>query len=105
MEVGLNMSLNNHSNCSIQCDNDTDNDIYNSLSGSAVPIFLTVYTFILMFAVAGNCLVCWIVISNRRMHEVTNYLLVNLAVSDLIQALATVFQVTDFVVKDLNLGK
>jgi hypothetical protein len=57
-----------------------------------------------VFAVAGNALVCYIVASNRRMHEVTNYLLVNLSISDLIQALATVFQVTDFVVKDLNLG-
>jgi hypothetical protein len=58
-----------------------------------------------MFAVAGNALVCYIVASNRKMHEVTNYLLVNLSVSDLIQALATVFQITDFVVKDLNLGR
>ena len=104
MKDFVNMSWQNYSNCSAPpCDNSTDKDIYNSLSG--VAIFLTVYTLILTFAVAGNSIVCWIVISNRRMHEVTNYLLVNLAVSDLIQALATVFQVTDFVVKDLNLGK
>ena len=98
------MSLKNRSDCNTSsCNNNTDKEIYNSL-GSTVSIFLTVYTLILMFAVAGNSLVCYIVASNRRMHEVTNYLLVNLSVSDLIQALATVFQVTDFVVKDLNLG-
>ena len=100
----LNTSYTNQSNCTTSSCNDTNKEAYNSL-GSAVPIFLTVYTLILMFAVAGNGLVCYIVASNRRMHEVTNYLLVNLSVSDLIQALATVFQVTDFVVKDLNLGR
>ena len=104
MAIMLNMSLKNQSTCNSSSCNDTDRpEIYNSL-GSAVPIFLTVYTLILMFAVAGNALVCYIVASNRKMHEVTNYLLVNLSVSDLIQALATVFQITDFVVKDLNLG-
>ena len=104
MEDMQNMSLRNQSICNTSsCSNNTDKEIYNSL-GSAVPIFLTVYTIILMFAVAGNALVCCIVASNRRMHDVTNYLLVNLSVSDLIQALATVFQITDFVVKDLNLG-
>ena len=104
MEDVQNMSLRNQSICNTSsCSNNTDKEIYNSL-GSTVPVFLTVYTIILMFAVTGNALVCYIVASNRRMHDVTNYLLVNLSVSDLIQALATVFQVTDFVVKDLNLG-
>ena len=90
----------NHSNIS-SASNKTS-DIYNRLS--AVPAFLSVYTLILTFAVVGNCLVCWIVKANRRMHDITNYLLVNLAVSDLIQALSTIFQVVDFVVKDLHLG-
>jgi hypothetical protein len=104
MEAVQNLSSKNQSMCNTSsCSNNTDKEIYNSL-GSTVPIFLTVYTLILVFAVAGNALVCYIVASNRRMHEVTNYLLVNLSISDLIQALATVFQVTDFVVKDLNLG-
>lgn len=104
MEPLLNTSFTNQSNCTTSSCNNTNEDIYNSL-GSAVPIFLTVYALILMFAVTGNGLVCYIVASNRKMHEVTNYLLVNLSVSDLIQALATVFQVADFVVKDLNLGR
>ena len=99
------MSLSNHSYCNTTSCNNTGKDIYNALSGSSVPIFLAVYTLILMFAVVGNSMVCYIVAFNRRMHEVTYYLLVNLSVSDLIQALATIFQVTDFVVKDLNLGK
>ena len=39
------------------------------------------------------------------MHDSTNLLLVNLALSDLLMALATTFQVADFAVKDLNLGE
>ena len=39
------------------------------------------------------------------MHDSTNILLVNLALSDLLLALATTFQVADLAVKDLNLGK
>lgn len=83
--------------------NNSDAEIYNSL-GSGIPIYVTIYALILSFAVAGNLLVCYIVVANRKMHEITNYLLVNLSVSDLISALATVFQVADFVAKDLNLG-
>ena len=60
---------------------------------------------ILSFAVLGNGLVSWIVKANKTMHNVTNFLLVNLAVSDLLSAMSTIFQMVDLAVKDLKLGK
>ena len=94
-------------NCSTNCTNTTSNktepEIYNKLF--SVGIFFTIYVLFFLFAVIGNGLVCWIVLTNRRMHDSTNILLVNLALSDLLLALATTFQVADFAVKDLNLGK
>ena len=94
-------------NCTVNCSNrtlnNTEPEVYNKLF--AVGIFLTIYAVFLLFAVVGNGLVCWIVLTNRRMHDSTNILLVNLALSDLLLALATTFQVADFAVKDLNLGE
>ena len=90
-------------NCSNTTSNKTEPEVYNKLF--SVSIFLTIYALFFLFAVIGNGLVCWIVIANRRMRDSTNILLVNLALSDLLLALATTFQVADFAVKDLNLGK
>ena len=101
--MGLfNVSVYNSSNIST-ASNETSGEIYNKLS--FVPVYLTLYGIVLLFAVIGNCLVCYIVKVNQKMHSVFNYLLVNLAVSDLILALSTLFHVADFVIKDLNLGK
>lgn len=86
-------------NCSTATNKITE--IYNTLP--SVAAFLSIFTLFITFAVLGNLLVCWIVKVNRRMHDITNYLLVNLAVSDLLMALSTIFQVIDFAVKDLNL--
>ena len=78
------------------------NDIYNQLS--SIPSFL-IYIVVLTFAIVGNGLVCWTVKVNQRMHDITNYLLVNLAVSDLLLAVSSIFQVVDFVVKNLDIGR
>ena len=67
---------------------------------------MTIYAIIFIIAVGGNCLVIYIMTTNRKLHEVTiNYLLVNLAVADLIQTFSSVFHVVDFVVKDLDIGE
>ena len=99
-----NLSLTlNSSNNSLNA-SDTDKVIYNKLSGA--PLFLSIYAIIFLFAFCGNCLVIWIVVTNRKMHEVTiNYLLVNLALADLIQTLSSIFHVADFLVKDLDIGE
>lgn len=93
-EFLVNTSTTSHPNSSMN---------YNQLPGA--PIFLSIYALILMMAIIGNCLVCWIVKANQRMHNATNYLLVNLALSDLLLALSSIFQVADFVVKNLKLGE
>ena len=91
-------------NISRNASNDTDNNVYNKLS--SIPIFLSIYAIIFLFAFGGNCLVIWIISTNRKMHEVTiNYLLVNLAVADLVQTLSSIFHVVDFIVKDLDIGE
>ena len=90
-------------NCSNVSSNKTQEEVYNKVF--SVGIFIAIYALFMLFAVAGNGLVCWIVFTNRQMHDATNILLVNLALSDLLMALATTFQVADFVVKDLNLGE
>lgn len=83
--------------------NKTETEVYNK--PFSVVIIMTVYATFLVVTVTGNGLVCWIILTNRRMHDATNVLLVNLALSDLMMALASTFQFADFVVKDLNLGK
>lgn len=83
--------------------NQTEPEIYNKVF--SVAIFMTIYVLFLLFAVTGNGLVIWIVLTTRQMQDATNFLLVNLAVSDLLMALATTFQFADLTVKDLNLGK
>lgn len=85
--------------------NTTEQDkIHNRIT--LVPLFMTLYGIIFLVAFGGNLLVIYVVSTNRKMHEVTiNYLLVNLAIADLIQTLSSIFHVADFLVKDLNIGK
>lgn len=47
----------------------------------------TFFTIIFMIAVTGNTLVCLVIFQTPRMRTTRNYLLVNLAVSDLMVAL------------------
>ncbi|XP_046853215.1 uncharacterized protein LOC124446396 isoform X3 [Xenia sp. Carnegie-2017] len=85
--------------------NTTEQDkIYNRIT--LVPLFMTLYGIIFLVAFGGNLLVIYVVSTNRKMHEVTvNYLLVNLAIADLIQTLSSIFHVADFLLKDLNIGE
>merc|ERR1719507_2633113 len=41
------------------------------------------FSFIMVGSILGNSLVLWAVLAHRRMRNVTNYFLVNLAVADL----------------------
>ncbi|XP_021515483.1 neuropeptide FF receptor 2 [Meriones unguiculatus] len=47
-------------------------------------IFITSYSLIFSLCMVGNTVVCLIVIRNRHMHTVTNFFILNLAVSDLL---------------------
>ncbi|KAG7246081.1 hypothetical protein CRUP_016528, partial [Coryphaenoides rupestris] len=46
--------------------------------------YVLAYLFIFLLCMAGNILVCLIVLGNRRMRTVTNLYILNLAVSDLL---------------------
>lgn len=53
------------------------------------PVTVTVvvcYIFVAVLAVLGNLLVIWTVWRNCNMHTITNYYIVNLAISDLLVA-------------------
>lgn len=47
-------------------------------------IKITVYTIIILLAIAGNMLIIIVVAKNKRMQSTTNFFIVNLAVSDLL---------------------
>nr|AAK58514.1 G-protein-coupled receptor 74 [Mus musculus] len=47
-------------------------------------VFISSYLLIFVLCMVGNTVVCFIVIRNRHMHTVTNFLILNLAISDLL---------------------
>ena len=50
-------------------------------------VFATLHSFIVFFGVLGNAIVITIVRKTQSMHSTTNYLLMNLAVADLLSLL------------------
>ncbi|XP_015265771.1 PREDICTED: probable G-protein coupled receptor 83 [Gekko japonicus] len=72
-----------------------------------VKIFLIVaYSFIIVFSLFGNVLVCHVVIKNKRMHFATSLFIANLAVADLmITFLNTPFTLARFVNSTWIFGK
>lgn len=49
-------------------------------------IFITMYSGIVIFAIVGNAIVCYIVIQSPRMRTVTNFFIATLAISDMLMA-------------------
>ncbi|XP_031198837.1 neuropeptide FF receptor 2 isoform X2 [Mastomys coucha] len=47
-------------------------------------VFISSYSLIFFLCMVGNTVVCFIVIRNRHMHTVTNFFILNLAISDLL---------------------
>lgn len=47
-------------------------------------VFISSYLLIFVLCMVGNTVVCFIVIRNRHMHTVTNFFILNLAISDLL---------------------
>ncbi|XP_060091173.1 G-protein coupled receptor 83 [Heteronotia binoei] len=72
-----------------------------------VKIFLIVaYSFIIVFSLFGNVLVCHVVVKNKRMHFATSLFIANLAVADLmITFLNTPFTLVRFVNSTWIFGK
>lgn len=46
-------------------------------------IYISVYLIMVGTAIIGNCVVIWIVLAHERMRTVTNFFIVNLAISDI----------------------
>jgi len=55
--------------------------------GTVDVVFAVLYTFVVVIGLIGNCLVITVVRKTRAMHTTTNFLLVNLAISDVITLL------------------
>ena len=68
------------------------------------PVFISIYVLIFVPSIVCNGLVCWIVKKNPSMQTNTNFLLVNLAVADMLATVLTIFHVVDYLAIDLHLG-
>ncbi|CAH1794468.1 unnamed protein product [Owenia fusiformis] len=66
--------------------NDTSQPVDYSLPTYAQILLTTIYMTITVLAIGGNVIVCYIVLAYQRMRSVTNYFIVNLAVSDILMA-------------------
>ncbi|XP_043942620.1 adenosine receptor A2b-like [Protopterus annectens] len=55
----------------------------NSTSLTPTGCYIAVEVLIAVLAIAGNVLVCWAVVINRHLRNVTNYFIVSLAVADI----------------------
>ncbi|XP_046822975.1 RYamide receptor isoform X2 [Vespa crabro] len=86
----LNITRNNsNSKHSIMCDEFVSKEnVISSIWFQATVYFL--YSMIFVVAVIGNGLVCYVVQSSPRMQTVTNYFIVNLAISDILIAVLCV---------------
>jgi hypothetical protein len=63
------------------------------IPNSIIFIFSLAYYSISVWSVLGNCLIVWAVFYNKRMHNVTNFFIVNIALADIIISLfCTPFQ-------------
>ena len=70
-------------------------------------IFSVAYYSISVWSVVGNSLIVWAVFFNKRMHNVTNFFIVNIALADIIISLfctpfqfhAAILQVTKYYFK------
>jgi hypothetical protein len=109
MAVGISFtpSFNNSStsNCSVGAymnsnsvlpDNDTYEDPF-EVPATVTALLSFFYGSISVMAVVGNCLVMWIVATSRRMQNVTNCFIANLALADIVIGLFVIpFQVSRF---------
>lgn len=46
-------------------------------------LLIVAYSFIIVFSLFGNVLVCHVIVKNKRMHSATSLFIVNLAIADI----------------------
>ncbi|CAN8195632.1 unnamed protein product [Coccothraustes coccothraustes] len=77
-----------------------------SQSPTVKALLIAAYSFIIVFALFGNVLVCHVVIKTKRVHSATSLFIVNLAVADImITLLNTPFTLARFVNSTWIFGK
>jgi leucokinin receptor len=77
-------------------EDDTYQDLYEVPAG-VTALLSFFYGSVSVMAVVGNCLVMWIVATSRRMQNVTNCFIANLALADIVIGLFVIpFQVSRF---------
>ncbi|NWW01384.1 GPR83 protein, partial [Oreocharis arfaki] len=77
-----------------------------SQSTTVKALLIAAYSFIIVFSLFGNVLVCHVVIKTKRMHSATSLFIVNLAVADImITLLNTPFTLARFVNSTWIFGK
>ena len=77
--------------------NCTENEQLLEVSWYTTSIFIILFGTLSVLAVLGNSLIVWVVIRNKRMHNVTNYFISNLAMADIVIGLFAIpFQVIIF---------
>ncbi|NXL47831.1 GPR83 protein, partial [Podilymbus podiceps] len=77
-----------------------------SQSTTVKALLVAAYSFIIVFSLFGNVLVCHVVIKTKRMHSATSLFIVNLAVADImITLLNTPFTLARFVNSTWIFGK
>ena len=99
-------SVGDYMNCStLLPDDDSYQSLYEVPTG--VTALLSVfYGSISVIAVVGNSLVMWIVATSRRMQNVTNCFIANLALADIVIGLFAIpFQVSQFVPTSMVMRK
>ncbi|KAK3090424.1 hypothetical protein FSP39_011756 [Pinctada imbricata] len=57
------------------------------IPGAIQTSFILLYTFVIIIAIGGNGIVCYLVYAYKRMRTIPNYFIVNLAISDIIMAI------------------
>jgi len=96
--VGASMNSN-----SVLPGNVTYQDLYEVPAGITV-LLSFFYGSVSVMAVVGNCLVMWIVATSRRMQNVTNCFIANLALADIVIGLFVIpFQVSWFATTNIFL--
>jgi neuropeptide Y receptor len=81
---GLNRSENNWSEPKNNSLFDSNFVEFEDIDGGLKVFFYGLYLLIFMLGIAGNALVCYVVLRNPSMHTVTNIFITNLALSDIL---------------------
>jgi hypothetical protein len=98
----INSSVGGYMNSSTLMSTQEPHEELYEVSAGITAVLSFFYGSISVMAVVGNCLVMWIVATSRRMQNVTNCFIANLALADIVIGLFAIpFQVSRFAPTDI----